>query len=191
MLSFLFGRAEEDHEVAKVEAQTEKSHEAGTIWNAIREADVEAVQSIVESLHGGASVEPCATQPDHARPPALNHDAYPLRSRAPDYSRLIDDRGPVGDTVLHLCFLYNSDRHKEIAHWLIDRCPELLLTQYTGPLYYGTTRADPGRGWPPGAARAAAPRAPHPWSVVVSSPHLCSAAPLAGAQARTASTLRL
>jgi hypothetical protein len=36
------------------------------------------------------------------------------------------ERGGVGEVPLHLAFLYNSDKHFEIAQFLIDRVPECL-----------------------------------------------------------------
>jgi hypothetical protein len=47
------------------------------------------------------------------------------------------ERGGVGEVPLHLAFLYNSDKHFEIAQFLIDRAPECLTAVYENPLYQG------------------------------------------------------
>lgn len=46
-------------------------------------------------------------------------------------------RGPVGETVLHMSLIYNSPKHNEVAKYLISRCPKLVETIYEGEEYYG------------------------------------------------------
>ena len=36
-----------------------------------------------------------------------------------------------------MCYLYNTDQHKEMAKWLIDICPLLLRTRYSEAEYRG------------------------------------------------------
>lgn len=49
----------------------------------------------------------------------------------------IRSRGPVGETPLHLLVLYHSPKHIEIAKWLLDRFPDLILDEYEGEEYKG------------------------------------------------------
>lgn len=50
---------------------------------------------------------------------------------------LLEERGPVGETILHLAFLYNSPQHLEIAKFLISEYPKCLGAVYEGQEYYG------------------------------------------------------
>nr|XP_006820971.1 PREDICTED: transient receptor potential cation channel subfamily V member 6-like [Saccoglossus kowalevskii] len=49
----------------------------------------------------------------------------------------LDNRGGVGETILHLCYLNNSDIHKELAKVLIEKYPKMVLDIYEGYEYYG------------------------------------------------------
>ena len=46
-------------------------------------------------------------------------------------------RGPVGDTPLHLCFLYHGPAHKRLAEFILDTIPAAVLQTYTGDEYRG------------------------------------------------------
>jgi hypothetical protein len=46
-------------------------------------------------------------------------------------------RGPVGETILHLCYLYNSPAHKKLARWLLEKQPSLINTVYEAHPYRG------------------------------------------------------
>jgi hypothetical protein len=50
---------------------------------------------------------------------------------------LIHVRGPVGETVLHLCYLFNTNSHKAIARRLLNRDPSLITSIYEKPQYMG------------------------------------------------------
>ncbi|XP_077984844.1 transient receptor potential cation channel subfamily V member 5-like isoform X2 [Glandiceps talaboti] len=49
----------------------------------------------------------------------------------------LDKRGGVGETILHLCYLNNTDDHKEVARILINMYPKMVLDIYEGKEYYG------------------------------------------------------
>ena len=49
----------------------------------------------------------------------------------------INERGAVGETLLHMCYLLHSDAHTAIAHRLLDRAPALIETIYEGGVYHG------------------------------------------------------
>ena len=48
-----------------------------------------------------------------------------------------DQRGAVGETVLHLCYLNNTDAHRHIAKHLLKLYPALVYDIYEGADYYG------------------------------------------------------
>jgi len=50
---------------------------------------------------------------------------------------VIFQRGGVGDLPIHCCFLYNSEKHLEIARWIMDTYPESTTAQYEGTEYTG------------------------------------------------------
>jgi transient receptor potential cation channel subfamily V protein 5 len=47
------------------------------------------------------------------------------------------ERGSVGETALHMCFLYAAEENVEFANWLLDLCPALITAIYEHPLYRG------------------------------------------------------
>ncbi|XP_072026182.1 transient receptor potential cation channel subfamily V member 6-like [Amphiura filiformis] len=49
----------------------------------------------------------------------------------------IDQRGAVGETILHLCYLNNTDAHRHIAKHLLKLYPSLVYDIYEGADYYG------------------------------------------------------
>ncbi|XP_072050220.1 transient receptor potential cation channel subfamily V member 6-like [Amphiura filiformis] len=49
----------------------------------------------------------------------------------------IEQRGAVGETILHLCYLNNTDYHKAIAKALLKVYPALVYDIYEGHYYYG------------------------------------------------------
>lgn len=84
------------------EEQIEVSRVAGTIWNAVLNADQSAVRAL------------CEADPS-----------------------VIDLRGAVGDLPIHMCFLYNSPAHLELAKWIMNHYPHTITAQYLGAEYYG------------------------------------------------------
>jgi hypothetical protein len=34
---------------------------------------------------------------------------------------VVEQRGAVGDLPIHMCFLYNSKKHIELANWIMDQ----------------------------------------------------------------------
>ena len=88
-----------------------------------------AVEAQAEAAHafGGSNI--------FAALRAANLDAVTcLLNKQPD---LIDSRGPVGETLLHLAYLHNTPKHKEIARLLLHRKPSLISATYTGVPYFG------------------------------------------------------
>lgn len=59
--------------------------------------------------------------------------ARKLKSK-PALARL---RGPVGETMLHLCFLYNTPEHQTMAKYLMTEFPDLIYECYDGEDYFG------------------------------------------------------
>ena len=49
----------------------------------------------------------------------------------------LSQRGAVGETILHLCYLNNTEVHKEIAKLLLKFFPSLVFDIYEGDDYYG------------------------------------------------------
>ncbi|XP_055955897.1 transient receptor potential cation channel subfamily V member 6 [Patella vulgata] len=49
----------------------------------------------------------------------------------------LDERGTVGETILHLCFLNPTQTHRELAKRLMDIYPNLVKDIYNGDEYYG------------------------------------------------------
>ena len=47
-------------------------------------------------------------------------------------------RGEVGETILHLCFLNNTEKHLTIARIMLRMYPKMVLDIYEGNDYYGT-----------------------------------------------------
>ena len=87
----------------------------------------QAVERQAEEAHGRANVWALVRE---AQLDALMKmlDATPA---------LLASRGAVGETLLHLCYLYNSPAHKAVAHALLERDPGLISTVYEGPTYHG------------------------------------------------------
>ena len=52
----------------------------------------------------------------------------------------IRQRGEVGETILHLCYLNNTEVHTTIAEHLLGLYPKLCLDIYEGFEYYGRLR---------------------------------------------------
>jgi len=52
---------------------------------------------------------------------------------------LLYDRGPVGETPIHLCFLFNQPAQLKIARDLIGQYPECITSIYETQLYRGET----------------------------------------------------
>ncbi|XP_071817460.1 transient receptor potential cation channel subfamily V member 6-like isoform X2 [Apostichopus japonicus] len=51
----------------------------------------------------------------------------------------INNRGTAGETIIHLCYLVNTNIHKSIARHLLKLYPRLALDVYEGSAYYGET----------------------------------------------------
>ncbi|GAB1600059.1 transient receptor potential cation channel subfamily V member 5-like [Argonauta hians] len=49
----------------------------------------------------------------------------------------LKNRGPLGETALHICFLLNTPVHIQIAHTMIELYPKLVLDVYEGTEYFG------------------------------------------------------
>ncbi|XP_071961423.1 transient receptor potential cation channel subfamily V member 5-like [Antedon mediterranea] len=49
----------------------------------------------------------------------------------------LNRRGEVGETILHLCFLNNTEHHRALAHTIMECYPQMALDIYEGPEYYG------------------------------------------------------
>ena len=49
----------------------------------------------------------------------------------------INKRGEAGETILHLCYLNNTETHLEIARLLLEEFPKMALDIYEGREYYG------------------------------------------------------
>jgi len=49
------------------------------------------------------------------------------------------ERGPVGETPLHLCFLLHQPGHLEIAREIIKLEPKCITAVYEHPIYQGET----------------------------------------------------
>ena len=45
-----------------------------------------------------------------------------------DYSRLLTTRGAVGETCIHMCFLFPSPEKLDMARWLLSLCPDLITS---------------------------------------------------------------
>lgn len=52
-------------------------------------------------------------------------------------AKIIDSRGPVGETPLHMCFLFHSPAHLELAKKIMDRFPHTITAEYAGSEYGG------------------------------------------------------
>ena len=46
-------------------------------------------------------------------------------------------RGAMKELPLHLCFLYNSEKHFKIAKYLLEKFNDTILTIYESAEYYG------------------------------------------------------
>jgi ankyrin repeat protein len=53
-----------------------------------------------------------------------------------DPNRLLE-RGPLGETALHMCFLFSDEENVDFARWLLELCPPLIDAVYLHPLYRG------------------------------------------------------
>ena len=49
----------------------------------------------------------------------------------------INQRGAVGETILHLCYLNNTETHIQIARHLLKVFPTMVYDIYEGADYYG------------------------------------------------------
>eukprot|EP01103_Thecamoeba_quadrilineata_P015282 TRINITY_DN477_c0_g1_i1.p1 TRINITY_DN477_c0_g1~~TRINITY_DN477_c0_g1_i1.p1 ORF type:complete len:642 (+),score=111.44 TRINITY_DN477_c0_g1_i1:45-1970(+) len=94
---------------------------------------------VVSSTH--KSVE---KQTEAARDPRTIWNAV-LRADMVEVDRLltndpkiiVQSRGDVGETPIHMCLIYNSDAHKEMAKTLIERYPRIVNDKYSGQEYLG------------------------------------------------------
>ena len=50
-------------------------------------------------------------------------------------------RGEAGETILHLCYLNNTQTHFEIARLLLEEFPKMAMDIYEGREYYGEFKA--------------------------------------------------
>lgn len=70
--------------------------------------------------------------------PRLQNDALlQVEKSLRDDPNLIHARGAVGETILHLCFLYNKPAHLTIARNIINRFPQAITATYEGEDYLG------------------------------------------------------
>jgi len=49
----------------------------------------------------------------------------------------LDQRGGVGEHILHLCFLSSSPVHTALAKRLLRHYPKIIYDLYMGDEYYG------------------------------------------------------
>lgn len=54
-----------------------------------------------------------------------------------DASKLSHQRGAVGESILHVCFLFPSPENLDLAKWLLTLDPHLIDTVYTSDEYRG------------------------------------------------------
>lgn len=107
-----------------------RARKSGSIWGLLLEGNIRAVRS--RQAH---SV------------PALSLSQVDKALR--DDPNLINARGAVGETLLHLCFLYNKPVHLTIARNILQRFPQAINAVYEGEDYAGTRyllRDDSGPG---------------------------------------------
>lgn len=79
-------------------------------------AEVDAVQAQTEQAHSAGIWNAL-----------LSSDVKRIRKCVAQLDNLVDVRGAVGETILHLCFLYNTPQLKEYAKTeLYPLCPALL-----------------------------------------------------------------
>lgn len=73
----------------------------------------------------------------------VNGDANALNKIDPNKWRMVcwrlDQRGAVGESLLHLCLLNASSVHADLAKRLIKLFPNLIYDYYTSDEYYGET----------------------------------------------------
>ena len=96
-----------DNDAMAVERQAEESRAKGGIFAAVRAANLEQLNALLDARSEGASSSLCGI------------------------------RGAVGEGLLHLCYLYNTPEHKRMARALLLRDPKLISSIYEGPTYYG------------------------------------------------------
>lgn len=51
----------------------------------------------------------------------LQADASKVLALCEHDPSVLRQRGPVGETPTLMCFLYNSPKHIQLAHWIMDR----------------------------------------------------------------------
>eukprot|EP00808_Paulinella_micropora_P028261 g3266.t1 len=56
-----------------------------------------------------------------------------------DDPKLLEQRGPVGENPIHLCFLFNQKEQKELAETILNKYPQYLHSIYENPIYHGET----------------------------------------------------
>ncbi|KAI8846983.1 hypothetical protein BC829DRAFT_491045 [Chytridium lagenaria] len=54
-----------------------------------------------------------------------------------DGRHVLDSRGPEGETLLHVALLMNSEKHDEIAEYLVAKRPNLVNAVYEGANFTG------------------------------------------------------
>lgn len=64
-------------------------------------------------------------------------DIAAVKRLAQEDASVLLSRGAVGETPLHLCFLYNTAAHKALARTLLELAPALIDTVYEEPMYHG------------------------------------------------------
>ncbi|XP_055927061.1 transient receptor potential cation channel subfamily V member 5-like [Argiope bruennichi] len=71
---------------------------------------------------------------------AINIDSIAKEEDGPQFREVcwdLDQRGSVGETVLHLCFLVSSPLHLDLAKRLVKLFPKLINDIYQSDEYYG------------------------------------------------------
>ncbi|GIY42443.1 transient receptor potential cation channel subfamily V member 5 [Caerostris extrusa] len=70
----------------------------------------------------------------------VNIENIPKEEGVPQFRDVcwdLDQRGSVGETILHLCFLASSPTHAELAKRLVKLFPKLINDVYQSDEYYG------------------------------------------------------
>lgn len=95
-----------------------RARKSGSIWGHLLEGNIRAV-------HSRQSISAPSADPSQVEK-ALRDDP-----------NLINARGAVGETLLHLCFLYNKPVHLTIARNILQRFPQAINAVYEGEDYAG------------------------------------------------------
>ncbi|XP_055957256.1 uncharacterized protein LOC126822629 [Patella vulgata] len=75
--------------------------------------------------------------PQEEKFPANKKTTRPDSGKQRELCWKLDERGTVGETILHLCFLNPTQTHRELAKRLMDIYPNLVKDIYNGDEYYG------------------------------------------------------